>query len=381
MAYVLLAGLLLLLVPVLFALFSFPTRQRKIYGHDNTSRGDAIKLMYSPNELKKTDLAFIVVFILRKYLPGATQLVSDSTGFKLLPIALRGSLRLTRDDVHVFRDALSDNKHKESQAEDFDEVSPLFLVALTTPLLLVLLSHPSCPVKPLGAVNTRNIFTFQDSNLCCSPKRLIEASKNSQLSYRARMGGEGFQGLRKRRGMEFNILTEILCNGNIILAQELSFLQFLPRNKKPMYKEDGDRRPLKLESNLWHEKAARQLDLHIPANGPARWAASCKDYNPIHVSNLAAKAFGFASKIAHGNHAVALALESMIEDGMQVKRQGGSVAPLQCSGIKRLEVTFQAPIAPLPVDLRLGCISTDQDNVNFEITRNDKLYISGSLTT
>jgi len=41
------------------------------------------------------------------------------------------------------------------------------------------------------------------------------------------------------------------------------------------------------------------------------WAYLCKDYNPIHMYDLAAKLCGFPRKIAHGNHVVAIALQSL----------------------------------------------------------------------
>ena len=49
----------------------------------------------------------------------------------------------------------------------------------------------------------------------------------------------------------------------------------------------------------------------MSVDDPLKWAAICKDYNFIHLSGAAAKAFGLPGKIAHGNHAVAKALHQL----------------------------------------------------------------------
>lgn len=53
------------------------------------------------------------------------------------------------------------------------------------------------------------------------------------------------------------------------------------------------------------------LPVAIGPNEPSNWAAISKDYNPIHISSVAARGFGFPGKIAHGNHVVAKALHAL----------------------------------------------------------------------
>ena len=58
-------------------------------------------------------------------------------------------------------------------------------------------------------------------------------------------------------------------------------------------------------------KPAAKEVLQIEADAPEKWAALCKDYNPIHVSAIAAKLFGFPGKVAHGNQVAASMIESI----------------------------------------------------------------------
>jgi acyl dehydratase len=51
----------------------------------------------------------------------------------------------------------------------------------------------------------------------------------------------------------------------------------------------------------------------ISDNDPLKWAALCKDYNFIHLSGLAAKAFGLLGKLAHRNCVAAAALQKATE--------------------------------------------------------------------
>lgn len=43
-----------------------------------------------------------------------------------------------------------------------------------------------------------------------------------------------------------------------------------------------------------------EKSFQVPQGIGREYASLCNDYNPIHISSIAAKAFGFKSTIAHG---------------------------------------------------------------------------------
>jgi hypothetical protein len=51
--------------------------------------------------------------------------------------------------------------------------------------------------------------------------------------------------------------------------------------------------------------------IDFPSDAPKAWSKGCNDINPIHMTSLAARLFGFPGKIAHGNHVVAIVTEQL----------------------------------------------------------------------
>ena len=78
------------------------------------------------------------------------------------------------------------------------------------------------------------------------------------------------------------------------------------------------------------EDAERSVVLRVPEDQGRRYAAVCKDYNPIHLHKLSAKLFGFKRAIAHGMWVMARSLSESIER-----------APAEKS---ELEVSFKRPV-------------------------------------
>ncbi|KAL9053239.1 MAG: hypothetical protein Q9162_004906 [Coniocarpon cinnabarinum] len=347
------------------ALLLFRQRARTLYG--STSKHalqKEVMLPYSPTELTTTDLITIVANVLLKYIPlyGAPQLLSTDSGFELPHIRLYGPMKVDEADTALFRTAAG-VEHDQSEA-----TNPFLLVTLTTPLLITILSHPASPIKPLGAVNTRNRFKFHNPHLCSSESDLIKASKKGQLVYVASMGGAG---RRKKRGMEFNVSITVSHNNAPVLTQELSFLQFLPKSAKPAYKEE-EKDTQEIEG-LKSVGLTTTNHMAVPGDGPRAYAACSKDYNPIHVSSLAAKFFGFKSAIAHGNHVTALIVQNAMDSMPGVLRERAEaekkgqvtsqepheqvVSWLVPKGELQqeivLEVAFVKPVTPLPADVQV----------------------------
>lgn len=378
-----------MLVPTALALFgvalvaaliqrtvaSFSGHSKDLHGLSSPA---AAILPYSPNTLDWYDLLTIVVDLLRKYLPGKSpKLQPAGAGFKLPRLHVGGVLRLSRKDYENFQKALP--KSSEQVVPPGNATNPLFLVSVTTPLLLILLSHPNCPIKALGAVNTRNRFSLVDVSLCRDATSLIAASKNVELTFTAAMGGEELPGRRKRRGVEFEIVIDIMHKGAVVMRQEMSFLQFLSKATKPVYSGPD-------ESRTDAELNSPGPKLRIPADAPRKYASCSKDFNPIHTSSLAAKLFGFPSAIAHGNHILILAAQALVPSG-----EGDSASPAETKAQSMvwtepksvtLEAVFVKPVTPLPLDLvmSLGDPKTSASTgLAFGLSKGAKLCVSGTI--
>lgn len=303
-------------------------RKRRLYEH---KRGE-ILLKLSPNALKGLDMVCLAIGILAKYVPGTVGYRTTFTkDLKMPSIDVHGTLRLENADLRRFSAAI------DGQRGD----NPMFLIAVTAPLIIFILSLQDCPVKPLGAVNTRNVFHFLRPEVCGNAEALLQASRQGKLRYRASFGGEARPGIRRKRGMEFSIHIDVFDGQDTpLLKQELYFLQFLKSSVQPVYDgnpamEDDDA-PAETKDPFTTELQK----LHI--RSPRSWAASCGDYNPIHISVLAAKLFGFPSVIAHGNHVVALALSKPSPAVERLLKAGKSYT---------LDVRFVKPMI-LPAQLR-----------------------------
>lgn len=112
------------------------------------------------------------------------------------------------------------------------------------------------------------------------------------------------------RGVEIDVIIHVLHNTKPVLTQYLSFLQFARLPTLTSAPLDAARTPAPGTTKLESVGTSRQTKLSIPRNAPMRWAASTRDYNPIHISSIAAKLFGFKSAIAHGNHVAALLVQA-----------------------------------------------------------------------
>lgn len=377
-------------IGLIFLLASFQ-RRRSAYLHGrarNDGKAGELQLSYSPNSLTPIDLCIIIFDILLKYIPGRTPpLQAHENDTFLLPyLQLHGLLKLTAKDFDHFRIACNTN----DTSSNASKANPMYLVSAVGPLLFLLLSHSSCPIRPFGAVNTRNRFVFHDKSFCNTISGTLDADRND-LSFTATIGGAGSLGRRKKRGVEFDIVVKVFRQSEVIMAAHCSFLQFLSKSVRPLYQatpgEDKKTTPMWFDAMDW-----TSVRVPVSKNAPQRWAVCSKDYNPIHVSDVLAKLFGFPSAIAHGNHVVALLLE-------QLRRQSSSnqeLLPLNIMVSEMLwgrrsiaiDVNFVKPMTPLPLELEMktskatkGEPSTrDEPEISFGLLRKDKVYVMGSIS-
>ncbi|KAK3064205.1 hypothetical protein LTS18_009226, partial [Coniosporium uncinatum] len=187
-------------------------------------------------------------------------------------------------------------------------------------------------------------------DLCSEPDlaRLRDATVTARLVPEARV---------VRRGLELDVVTEICGqDGSLIFRQTFTMLQFGQTQEGT----NDQNRASVAESSLRHA-GSLTVDHDVPSN----WAHICKDYNPIHMSDLVAKLFGFPGKLAHGNHVVAMALQTI---GM---RTDGGKTPLS------MKVGFRRPVVvPAKLDIRVGGHGAVQ---SYELLLGSKTAIEGSF--
>ena len=261
-------------------------------------------LSFSPNELSASAMVLIVLSFVLRIVPGLSNLLfpplkpsKTIEGYDLPSVKTQGLLKITEQDEQKFRRAM------RATGKTASDGNPLFLFSLTSPLMLILLSNASLPISPLGSVNTSNEFIFHEYDVCSSYSQLRALASAHRLSYTAAVDGAG---VRTRRGVEVQVTLNVLLDRSTkLLTQHLKLLQFLSKSAKPAFRDDGKSSAPEPET----ASETKSYSMEIKGDDTDAWAASCLDYNPIHISKLGAKLFGQASRIAHGNHVLALACE------------------------------------------------------------------------
>ena len=215
--------------------------------------------------------------------------------------------------------------------EEFSSVQAcLFLSAITEPAMLLLLAHNDSPILPLGAVNVRNklALMIQDHSNIKYMKEMDDARVEASFVSPAR---------QVKRGVEIDLQVQVLDlshgQSQPTFRQIFTMLQFMKIELSPASNS------IRSMDNIPLMGGTTRM-LSVSSAEPLSWAEICKDYNPIHVSNVAARLFGFGGIIAHGNHLLALAME-LIEEDSPKHEQYNSV-----------EVQFKRP-CQLPAELNL----------------------------
>ncbi|GGM58039.1 hypothetical protein GCM10012275_31560 [Longimycelium tulufanense] len=153
-----------------------------------------------------------------------------------------------------------------------DELPATYVNVLAFPLQVKLMTDPSFPFPLPGLVHIRNTITqFR-------PVRAEEA-----LSFRVRAAD-----LRPHeRGKQFDVVSEVFVGDELVLRAIGTMLRRGGGSGERSRSAAAEPPPA---SAVWR----------VPVDIGRRYAAVSGDINPIHMNNLAAKAFGFPRSIAHG---------------------------------------------------------------------------------
>ncbi|OAL48262.1 hypothetical protein IQ07DRAFT_612983 [Pyrenochaeta sp. DS3sAY3a] len=265
---------------------------------------------------------------------------------------------VSQGDIARYRQSIG---HKDTKSTLEFLHLPLLLAATTEPAMLLLLVNRSCPINPLGAVNVRNRFELLRPDLC----DLSSLEIPDRAALLAEVQGEP---RNVKRGVEYDLEVSIMIpddagTGKAVVVFRQIFTMLEMRKTKEL---EGEARPSEVKV-VGAESSAVGLSTSLSFSGsdPLTWAALCKDYNFIHISNLAAKLFGLPGKLAHGNHVVAKAVQSSLEDGASK-----SLAPTPMW----METHFRRPVTvPTKMDVEAAQSTTTS---TLTISRNGRACVT-----
>jgi len=176
-----------------------------------------------------------------------------------------------------------------------------------------MLSHKSFPIRLLGLVHLKNRITQYKA----IPSDAVMDIYSEIASYRL-----------VEKGLEFDFTTVATINGEKVWDEvSTSFKAGRFGGKINPSKEKS----FELVNLKDPEKTG---SWNIPNNRGKKYAKITGDYNPIHISPLAAKLFGFKRDIAHGFGVLAEAIEY-------------STAIAQAGGVEKMlqvNVVFKGPV-------------------------------------
>lgn len=155
----------------------------------------------------------------------------------------------------------------------------LYVHAMAMPLHMAILTHPRFPLRLLGLVHWAN-----------QTEMLQPMAPGAPMDLECTLDGVD----ESERGQMFDIHTTVRVGGEIVWREISTFLAPAKREKTR-----GERKPesTAADAPVWSEPVAQWA---VAANAGRRFAGPSGDWNPIHVSAVTARLFGYPRAIAHG---------------------------------------------------------------------------------
>jgi acyl dehydratase len=169
-----------------------------------------------------------------------------------------------------------------------DEVPLTFPHILAMPLHLKIFARGDFPLRPMGLIHLTNTIESLAPLVAGTNVDIVVAARNYQ---------------RTDAGIAFDMATEITREGRAAWRETCVFLQRWPAGSERAAAAGRPPRPPKAP------KDSRVLD-EFDVNRKTAWeyAKVSADYNPIHLSERAARFFGLRGSIAHGMWSLARSL-------------------------------------------------------------------------
>jgi acyl dehydratase len=222
-----------------------------------------------------------------------------------------------------------------------DRAPPAYSQVLALPLHLTVYTHPAFPLRLLGAVHLRNVFT---------QVRALAAGETVSL----RVALTGYRDTP--RGIEYDLSTEVLDARGDRTWTGVSTVLCPDRTAARPPSQPREAPPAFLRSER----------LEVRADAGRRYARVSGDFNPIHLHPLTSRLFGFRRPIAHGMWTLARALAVLAPDPSAL----------------RVEVAFRKPLflPAHPADVVLHW-AAEPGSTTFEVrsAAGDVTHVRGTL--
>ena len=176
-----------------------------------------------------------------------------------------------------------------------------------------MLSHKEFPIRLLGSVHLKNRITQHQAIADDATVDLY----SEVVGYRL-----------VEKGVEFDFISQVSIEGRIVWEEVSTFFKTGRFGGK---QNPSEEKSFELQSLTNPEPCG---SWHVPNNRGKKYAKISGDYNPIHMSPLAAKLFGFKRDLAHGFGVLA----ETIEYSSAIVEAGGIEKSLQ------VDVVFKAPM-------------------------------------
>jgi acyl dehydratase len=324
---------------------------------------------FSPHKLRFGEVTSAIFMMIIKP-PFSLVLGSNmgsNTNKKPDTLTLSSPFCITEEDIACFHHAVG--VPQESPSDMASLMLPLFLSAVTEPAMLLLLTHPRCPVNALGAVNVRNRFELLRPDLC----QLHHFTKSHTAGLVASLSKDS---RFVKRGIEYDLEVAIMVPDPArtrgmelvpVFRQIFTMLEFR-RTKVAADEKLANKKEVVTQAQI---SGTQPLRISLLDDDPSKWAALCKDYNFIHFSGLAAKLFGLPGRLAHGNHVVSKAVHQLVSEN-KLQRLGKSSS--------LMEVHFRRPVV-IPDVLEVDIRPTSNIAQGFSISSHGRTCIVAEYST
>jgi acyl dehydratase len=201
---------------------------------------------------------------------------------------------------------------------------------LAAPLHVALLGRPDFPHPLLGLIHVRNHIR--------QVRRLPEAVQLSVSAW--------FEAQREvASGIELELKTEVESDGALVWQATTTMLRRTARR-------EGERKARASDPEAERFAASQPAHWSVPGDTGRRYARASGDYNPIHLTALTARPFGFPRAIGHGMWTLA---RCMAEVGEAARKERLALsAEFRRPLLLPSQVTFQTMRQGGAVDFRVA---------------------------
>jgi hypothetical protein len=228
--------------------------------------------------------------------------------------------------------------------QDDGTIPPMYIHAMVMPLRIAMFAHKRFPLRLMGLVHYTNRIDVT---------RAIRADETFTVTSRI----DGIQDTDK--GQSFDVSTELRSGDEVVWREVANFLSPLPPSKRR--KSPKGEKPAEPD---WGEAVATW---DVPGNAGRVFSSVANDINPIHMSAITAKLFGFKRAIAHGMFSVGRCVARILGD-----------APID--GPYTVDVKFKRPLF-IPGSAALHTIVEDNETkFLLKVLPKGEPHVEGTIT-